>query len=196
MDFWELMRVEASHWYWSFPLMFTFIICNKKLRFYCDFCHQKVLKKNCQHFLVNKKHGWRFLYNLDEVQDPFLTFFSYNGGSFFIDFLSRTKLLMHWKCFGSILKQVFYSLFSSISTQSVINQNHVFVVMSKRKHGRSGASTVEEDIDFAMNRGISKQRKRKCHYSILLWYNARRELYFPNLRTLFKKIAQKLDFWP
>ena len=50
MDFWELMRVEASHWYWSFPLMFTFIICNKKLRFYCDFCHEKVLKKICQHF--------------------------------------------------------------------------------------------------------------------------------------------------
>ena len=39
--------------------------------------------------------------------------------------------------------------------------------MSKRKHGRSGASTVEEDIDFAMNRGISTQRKRKYRYSIL-----------------------------
>ena len=120
LDFVELMRVEASQWKCGPPLMFTFIICNKKLRFYCDFCHQKVLKKNCQPFLVNKKHGWRFLYNLDEVQDPFLTFFSYNGGSFFIDFLSRTKLLMHWKCFGSILKQVFYSLFSSISTQSAV----------------------------------------------------------------------------
>ena len=83
-DFWELGRVEACHWFYSFPLMFTYIICNKKLRFYCDFCHQKVLKKNCQHFLVNKKHGWRFLYNLDEVQNPFLTFFSYNGGYFLL----------------------------------------------------------------------------------------------------------------
>ena len=50
LDFVELRRVEACHCSWSFPLMFTFIICNKKLRFYFNFCHEKVLKKICQHF--------------------------------------------------------------------------------------------------------------------------------------------------
>ena len=89
MDFWELMRVEASHWYWSFPLMFTFIICNKKLRFYCDFCHEKVLKKNCQHFLVNKKTWMTFSSEIGRSLRPISDFFFSRDKSFLLFFLAE-----------------------------------------------------------------------------------------------------------
>ena len=73
--FFELGRVEACHWTWSFLLMFTFIFRWKKLLFYCYFSHTERLKIFGWYFQVNKKHGWRIFPNFAEVRDPFLTFF-------------------------------------------------------------------------------------------------------------------------
>ena len=89
LDFLELRRVEACHWYWSFPLMFTFIICNKKLRFYCDFCHEKVLKKICQHFLVNKKTWMTFSSKIGRSSRPISDFCFSKDKSFLLFFLAE-----------------------------------------------------------------------------------------------------------
>ena len=75
MDFWELGRVEASHWTWSFLPMFTFIFRHKQLRFYCEFCHTKALKNFRQDFyLVPKWRTWIF-HNFGQVRDPISDFF-------------------------------------------------------------------------------------------------------------------------
>ena len=51
IDFFELGRVEASHWTRNFLAMFTFIFRSKNVRHYCHFCHERLFKFFCQALL-------------------------------------------------------------------------------------------------------------------------------------------------